>query len=142
MQAEITAASELIEAARAGAEHRRRPKAVLGVEGRAWLARAEAEWRRAAGDNSAQAWETVVDVFDPDFVYEAARARWRLAEALAETGRREDAQGEWDKAARVAGQLGAVPLRTALDDLARRARLGHGPAPGWAVRAAGQGWFT
>src|SRR5205814_1953520 len=53
-------------------------------------------------------------------------------EALAETGRREDAQREWDKAARVAGQLGAVPLRSALDDLARRARLGHGPAPGWA----------
>src|SRR5207237_241493 len=51
---------------------------------------------------------------------------------LAETGRREDAQREWDKAARVAGQLGAVPLRSALDDLARRARLGHGPAPGWA----------
>ena len=131
-QAEVTAAGELIEAARAGAEHRRRPKAVLGVEGRAWLARAEAEWRRAAGDNSAQAWETVIDTFDPDFVYEAARARWRLAEALAETGRREDAQREWDKAARVAAQLGAVPLRTALDDLARRARLGHGPAPGWA----------
>ena len=102
------------------------------MEGRAWLARAEAEWRRATGDNSAQAWETVVDTFDPDFVYEAARARWRLAEALAETGRREDAQREWDKAARVAGQLGAVPLRTALDDLARRARLGHGPSPGWA----------
>src|SRR5205814_4335247 len=101
---EVAAAAELIEAARLGAEHRRRPKAVLGLEGRAWLARAEAEWRRAAGDYAAEAWQAVVDTFDPDFVHEAARARWRLAEALAEAGRREDAQREWDQAAKVAGQ--------------------------------------
>jgi DNA-binding CsgD family transcriptional regulator len=131
-RAEVEAARELIEAARVGAEHRRRPKAVLGLEGQAWLARAEAEWRRATGDNSAEAWESVLEAFDPDFVYEAARARWRLAEALAEAGRRDEAQREWDKATGVAAQLGAVPLRRALDDLARRARLGHGPAPGWA----------
>jgi DNA-binding CsgD family transcriptional regulator len=131
-QAEVDAASELIAAARAGAEHRRRPRAVLGQEGRAWLARAEAEWRRAAGDNSAQAWQSVLDAFDHGFVYEAARARWRLAEALAEAGRRADAQREWEMAAGVADRLGAMPLRRALDDLARRARLGHGPAPGWA----------
>ncbi len=131
-QAEVDAAGELIEAARVGAEHRRRPKAVLGQEGRAWLARAEAEWRRAAGDNSPEAWQSVLEAFDHGFVYEAARARWRLAEALAEAGRREDAQREWQQAAEVASRLGAVPLRTALDGLARRARLGHGPAPGWA----------
>ena len=131
-RAEVEAAGELIETARIGAEHRRRPKAILGQEGLAWLARAEAEWCRATGDNSPEAWHTVLEAFGHGFVYESARARWRLAEALAEAGRREEAQQEWDAAAEVARQLGAVPLRTALDDLARRARLGHGPAPGWA----------
>ncbi|HEV2452441.1 MAG TPA: BREX system ATP-binding domain-containing protein [Streptosporangiaceae bacterium] len=131
-RAEIEAASELIEAARLGARHLRRPKAVLGLEGRAWLARAEAEWSRVTGENSPEVWESVLAAFDHGFVYEAARARWRLAEALAEAGRRDEAQREWDRAAEVAGHLGAVPLRSALDDLARRARLGHGPAPGWA----------
>ena len=131
-RAEVEAAGALIEAARAGAAHRRRPKAVLGLEGRAWLARAEAEWRRVTGDNSPEAWESVLAAFDYGFVYETARARWRLAESLAEAGRREDAQREWERAAKVAADLGAAPLRAALDDLARRARLGHGPAPGWA----------
>ncbi|MGH3158174.1 MAG: helix-turn-helix transcriptional regulator, partial [Streptosporangiaceae bacterium] len=127
-QAEIDAASELIEAARTGAAHKRRPKAVLGLEGRAWLARAEAEWRRVNGDGTPESWQTVLTAFDHGFVYEAARARWRLAEVLAEIGRREDAQEEWDKAVEVADRLDAAPLRAALDDLGRRARLGHGPA--------------
>ncbi|HEY2443020.1 MAG TPA: AAA family ATPase [Streptosporangiaceae bacterium] len=131
LQAEIDAARELIEAARTGAEHRRRPNAILGVEGRAWLARAEAEWHRVTGENSPEVWESVLAAFDHGYVYEAARARWRLAEALAEAGRRDEAQLEWDKAAAVADRLGALPLREALDDLARRARLGHGQ-PGWA----------
>jgi DNA-binding NarL/FixJ family response regulator len=125
-QAEIDAASELIEAARTGAAHRRRPKAVLGLEGRGWLARAEAEWHRVTGDATPENWENVLAAFDHGFVYESARARWRLAEALAEAGRREDAQREWGKAAEVASRLGAAPLRAALDDLGRRARLGHG----------------
>jgi DNA-binding NarL/FixJ family response regulator len=124
-QAEIDAASELIEAARTGAAHRRRPNAVLGLEGRGWLARAEAEWHRVTGDATPEIWENVVAAFDHGFVYESARARWRLAEALAEAGRRDDAQLEWQKAADVASELGATPLRAALDDLGRRARLGH-----------------
>ncbi len=134
-QAEIDAASELIEAARTGAAHRRRPKAVLGLEGRGWLARAEAEWHRVTGDATPEIWENVLAAFAPGFVYESARARWRLAEALAEAGRREDAQGEWEKAADVASKLGAAPLRAALDDLGRRARLGHvGSADGAAAQ--------
>ena len=48
-QAEVDAAEVLIEAAREGAAYPRRPKFVLGVEGRGWLARAEAEWGRARG---------------------------------------------------------------------------------------------
>ena len=64
------------------------------MDGRGWLARAEAEWRRAQGDNDPAAWQAVVDVFGPAFVYETARSRWRLAEALAEAGDRDEAQGE------------------------------------------------
>jgi DNA-binding CsgD family transcriptional regulator/tetratricopeptide (TPR) repeat protein len=146
--AAVDGASELIEMARDGAAYRHKPKFVLGVDGRAWLARAEAEWRRAQGDNDPDAWLAVVQAFGPAFVYENARSRWRLAEALAEAGRRDEAQDEWRLAFETADRLGAVPLRTALQDLARRARLrtsgpgaGHdgGPASGSAGGTPGTG---
>jgi DNA-binding CsgD family transcriptional regulator len=70
----------------------------------------------------------VLAEFSPDFVYEMARSRWRLAEALAEAGQRADAEQEWGLAAATAADLGAAPLRAALADLGRRARLG--PAVG------------
>ena len=70
--------------------------------------------------------------FGSYFLYEAARTRWRLAEALAEAGDRPGAEEQWRLAARTAGQLRAAPLRAALDDLARRARLGGTGAPGQA----------
>jgi len=114
---------ELVEAARSGATGTKG----LGVDGRGWLARAEAEWRRAAGDNDPAHWRAVVDAFGPDFVYEAARSRWRLAEALAEAGDRDAAQEQWLLAAAAADRLGATRLRSALTDLGRRARLGPGP---------------
>jgi len=125
-------AAELIEAARAGAAYQRKPKFVLGVEGRGWLARAEAEWHRARGHNDPQGWLAVLDAFGPAFVYEAARSRWRLAEALAEAGERDEAQQQWRQAVQAADKLGAAPLRAALDSLARRARLGPVPAGGQA----------
>jgi DNA-binding CsgD family transcriptional regulator len=137
-QAEVDAGSELIEAARTGAAHKRRPHAVLGLEGRAWLARAEAEWRRVNGEGTPEAWQSVLAAFDHGFVYEAARARWRLAEVLAETGQREDAQREWDRAVEVADRLGAAPLRAALADLGRRARLVHGQAGGGSAGRPGK----
>ena len=123
-KAELTAAGELREVAREGAAFRKRPKFILGPEGRGWLARAEAEYGRAAGDNDPHAWQAVLAEFGPDYVYEAARTRWRLAEALAEAGRRDEAADQWREAARTADKLGARPLRRALDDLARRARIG------------------
>jgi DNA-binding CsgD family transcriptional regulator len=123
-RSEVTAARPLVEAAREGAVYPRRPGFVLGIEGRGWLARAEAEWRRVQGTDDPAVWQAVVGVFSPGFVYETARARWRLAQALAEAGRRDEAQQEWAQASDVAGELGAVPLRRALADLARRARLG------------------
>jgi DNA-binding CsgD family transcriptional regulator len=96
---------------------------VLGVDGRAWLARAEAELLRAQGDNDPAAWAAVVTTFGPAFVYETARSRWRLAEALLETGRRDEAQHEWRQAIDAAERLGARPLLAALTDLGRRGRL-------------------
>ena len=129
----VDEAAALIEAAREAAAYRRRPKFVLGVDGRGWLARAEAEWRRTRGDNDPQAWQDVLDAFGPAFVYEAARSRWRLAEALAEAGERAEAQQQWRQAAQAADELGAAPLRAELDALARRARLSSGAGP-----AAGQ----
>jgi DNA-binding NarL/FixJ family response regulator/Mrp family chromosome partitioning ATPase len=123
----------LVEAARAGAAGQKS----LGVEGRGWLARAEAEWRRATNDNDPAHWQAVVDAFGPDFVYESARSRWRLAEALAEAGDREEAQRQWLLAAEAADRLGATRLRAALADLGRRARLG--PGPGLAAPASASG---
>jgi DNA-binding CsgD family transcriptional regulator len=127
--AAVRAADALIETARRGAAFPHRPNWVLGVDGQAWLARAEAEWRRARGDNDPGAWQAVVETCGPAFVYETARSRWRLAEALVEAGRRDDAQCEWRKALDAAEQLGARPLRAALTDLGRRARLRREDGP-------------
>jgi DNA-binding CsgD family transcriptional regulator len=136
-------AGRVIKLARAGAGEGSRSRRVLGVDGRGWLARAEAEFSRAAGENQPGAWQAVLDAFGPAFRYEAARSRWRLAEALAEAGDRDGAQEQWAQAMAVAGELGAAPLRRVLGDLGRRARLsagaaagsGSGPSP----RGAGRG---
>jgi DNA-binding NarL/FixJ family response regulator len=125
-QAAVEGARELIDIARRGAAYPRRPNWVLGRDGRAWLARAEAEWRRAQGDNDPAAWRAVLEAFGPAFVYEDARTRWRLAEALLEAGQRDEAQEEWRKALELAERLGARPLRKALNDLGRRGRLTRG----------------
>jgi DNA-binding NarL/FixJ family response regulator len=128
--AAVTAAGELLQIAREGAAFPKRPKFILGPEGRGWLARAEAEYRRADGDNDPQAWQAVLDAFGPHYVYETARTQWRLAEALAEAGRRDEATEQWHQAAQTADRLAARPLRRALDDLARRARIGVAEAHG------------
>jgi DNA-binding NarL/FixJ family response regulator len=126
--AEVAAASALLDLARTGARYPARPKAVFGPEGRGWLARCAAEYDRARGVNSPAAWEAVLDAFGPGYVYETARTQWRLAEALAEAGRRDEATSVWRAAAGTAARLHAAPLAAALDDLARRARLHAGPA--------------
>ncbi|HEY0717979.1 MAG TPA: AAA family ATPase, partial [Streptosporangiaceae bacterium] len=122
-EAEVEAARIMLDQAHQGAMASFRPRALLGPEGRGWLARAEAEYRRARGENDPAAWQAALDAFGPVFVYEEARTRWRLAEALAEAGDRPAAQNQWDQAATIAGRLRAAPLRAALADLARRARL-------------------
>jgi DNA-binding CsgD family transcriptional regulator len=122
----VAEASDLAEIARQGTNSKRRAAGAIGVDGRGWLARAEAELRRAADDNAPDNWRIVVDAFGPGFVYETARSRWRLAEALAEAGDRDEAQSQWQLAVTAADELGATRLRAALADLGRRARLGPG----------------
>jgi DNA-binding CsgD family transcriptional regulator len=121
------AADDLLEIARKGAARQRPRDPGAGAPGPGWLARAEAEWLRAAGRNDPAAWQAVVKAFGASLPYETARSRWRLAEALAQAGQHEAARREWQLAAQTASDLGAVPLRAALDDLGRRARLA--PAP-------------
>jgi DNA-binding NarL/FixJ family response regulator len=101
---------------------------VLGPEGQGWLARCAAEYDRARGVNSPHIWEAVLAAFGPQYVYETARTQWRLAAALAEAGRREEAASVWRAATETAARLGAAPLAAALGDLARRARLDVGQA--------------
>ena len=120
----IAEAVELAGIARQGLHSQRRVAAAVGVDGRGWLARAEAELRRASDDNAPDNWRAVVETFGPGFVYESARSQWRLAEALAEAGDRDEAQRQWQLAAAAADKLGATRLRAAVADLGRRARLG------------------
>ncbi|HEX7162703.1 MAG TPA: AAA family ATPase [Trebonia sp.] len=124
--AETAAGTALLAVAREGASYPTRPKAVLGPEGRGWLARCEAEYARLTGTNSPDVWERVLAEFGPGYVYETARTRWRLAEALVEAGRRDEAIAVWRAARDTASRLQAGPLGAALDDLARRARLDPG----------------
>ncbi|MFN2539023.1 MAG: AAA family ATPase [Mycobacteriales bacterium] len=106
---------------------RGRPRGgVLGPEGRAWLLRCTAEARRAAGVPDVELWEAVVEAFGYGYPYEEARARWRLAEALVESGARERAAVELREALEVADALGTRPFRAAVVDLARCARLDIG----------------
>ena len=135
--AEVAAAAELLEVAREGARWPKRPKAVLGREGRGWLARAEAEYDRARGQNTPRAWEKVLAEFGPQYQYETTRVQWRLAEALAEAGRRDEASAVWRAAFETAAELRAAPLCAVLDDLARRARLDTGAVGARHGRGAG-----
>jgi DNA-binding CsgD family transcriptional regulator len=137
-ESEVEAARILLDQARKGTMPSVQRQRVLGPEGHGWLARAKAEFARARGENDPAAWQAVLDKFGPAFVYEVARTRWRLAEALAETGDRAAAQEQWDQAAGIADQLRAAPLRAALADLARRARL-HDPGTRTAAEPAAGG---
>jgi DNA-binding CsgD family transcriptional regulator/tetratricopeptide (TPR) repeat protein len=95
----------------------------MGVEGRAWMARVEAEGTRLRGEPAVERWRAAVDAFAFGHVYEEARSRWRLAEALLLADDRVGAATEAQAAHAVAVRLGAAPLRTAIENLARRGRL-------------------
>jgi DNA-binding CsgD family transcriptional regulator len=131
----VEAADDLIARARRAATHiASGPRLRLGVEGSAWLARAEAQWHRVHGEDEPTLWRAVVDGFDYGFTYEVARSRHQLVEALLACGRTEEAGAEWRQAVQVAQQLGAAPLLAALTLLGRRARFATAAPP-----AAGRG---
>ncbi|MEW9529838.1 helix-turn-helix transcriptional regulator [Microbispora sp. NPDC049125] len=125
-------ADDLLKRARwAAANSLTGPRVQLGPEGHAWLARAEAEWHRAHGTGGVDVWRKATDAFGFGFVYEEARSRLRLAEALLEAGDRAAAHAEWSAAAAVAQSLGAEPLKGALAELGRRGRFaGTGQSAG------------
>jgi DNA-binding CsgD family transcriptional regulator len=120
-------ADELLRQARFTVDHGITGKrGYLGPEGLAWALRVEAEWHRVHGRHDVELWRRVVSAFDFGFVYEVARARWRLAEALLAAGDRAAALAEWELARETAGKLRAVPLENALLEFGRRARFGAG----------------
>ena len=95
----------------------------LGPEGRAWLARARAEYGRLVGDDDPARWRAAIKEFDYGYRYEIARSRWRLAAALAGAGDHAGAQSQALTALAEAVEMGARPLVDAVRDLGRRARL-------------------
>ena len=95
----------------------------MGVEGAAWNARVEAEAARLRGEPAVELWRSAVEAFGFGHVYEEARSRCRLAEALLATDDRVGATAEARAAYEVAVRLKAVPLRTAIENLSRRGRL-------------------
>ncbi len=120
----VAAGQELVGIARSAVEvYRGNYGDTMGVEARAWEARVAAEAARLLGDASPGPWEAVVAAFGFGHVYEQARARRRLAEALLAHGDRSGAAEQVRAAHEVAVRLGAAPLRTALEALARRGRL-------------------
>jgi DNA-binding CsgD family transcriptional regulator/tetratricopeptide (TPR) repeat protein len=98
----------------------------VGPEALGWLARAEAEWTRLQGRSDPHAWQAAVEAFSYGHVYEVARCRWRLAEALLGAGQREQATVAARAAHATAVRLGAEPLQGVLEALARRGRLNLG----------------
>ena len=110
----------------ASVEHGRHPT----VEQQLNREYAMAEFQRLTGQTSPQAWARLADGWARvGFRYDEAVARFRHAEALlaGTTGRsaaaRQAATDALRPACGTARELGATPLLTAIDDLARRARL-------------------
>ena len=85
-------------------------------------ARLDAELSRLQGENDIEIWRAAVSTAD-HFRYWRATARWRLAEALIDDGRRDEATVELQTAHGEAVHMGASPLREAIEALARRARI-------------------
>ena len=113
----------LLELARSAVDVYRRTVGEMGIEGRAWLARVEAEDARLHDTASPELWQAAVDAFGFGHVYEQARSGRRLAEALLATGDRAGAADQARAALKVALRLGARPLQSAVEGLIRRGRL-------------------
>jgi DNA-binding CsgD family transcriptional regulator len=116
----------LLERVRADAKQAHGTHLAHDVHVRGRHAKAEAEWTRLRGRSDPARWQAAVDAFSYGNVYAVARCQWRLAEALAGAGDRDQATAAARAAHATATSLGAAPLRTALEDLARRGRLDLG----------------
>ncbi|MFD2418846.1 helix-turn-helix transcriptional regulator [Amycolatopsis pigmentata] len=119
----VADARELLATVRSAAENGRPRSGRLGPEGRAWLARAEAAASGLDGPADPELWSTAVTAFGYGAVYEQAISRWHHAEALLAAGESDGAVKELLRAHEVAERLRALPLRSALRDLAQRARI-------------------
>ncbi|HET9290884.1 MAG TPA: AAA family ATPase [Actinomycetes bacterium] len=117
---------DLLERARAALRRARDLGRQVGPEALAWLARAEAEWARAEGRPDPDRWSAAADAFGYGYLYEEARCRWRLVEALLTGGDRDRAAEQALAAHELAERLGAGPLLAALEALGRRGRLDLG----------------
>ncbi|MDQ0380115.1 DNA-binding CsgD family transcriptional regulator/tetratricopeptide (TPR) repeat protein [Amycolatopsis thermophila] len=127
------AGRKLIEHVRHAGAHGKPRARTLGPEGRAWLARAEAAASGLDGPADPSLWAVAVAAFDYGAVYEQAVCRWHHAEALlASHGDAGLAAKELLAAHEVAERLRAEPLRDAVREVARRARVdlpGVAPEP-------------
>jgi DNA-binding CsgD family transcriptional regulator/tetratricopeptide (TPR) repeat protein len=119
----VAAGEDLVTIARSAVTTFTAAQWVMGVEATAWLARVDAEEARLHGSAAPDLWRAAVAGFDFGHVYEQARSRWRLAEALMAVGDRAGAAEEAGWAHEVAVRLGASPLRAAVEALVRRGRL-------------------
>jgi DNA-binding CsgD family transcriptional regulator/tetratricopeptide (TPR) repeat protein len=119
----VAAGEELVGIARSAVDVFARSVGEMGVEATAWLARVEAEAARLQNRPAPDLWRTAVAGFGFGHVYEEARSRWRLAEALLATGDRSGAGEQAFAAHEVAVRLGAAPLQAAVEALVRRGRL-------------------
>jgi DNA-binding CsgD family transcriptional regulator/tetratricopeptide (TPR) repeat protein len=122
-------AEDVLERARAALQRARDKGRQVGPEALAWLARAEAEWTRVEGRPDPARWSAAADAFGYGYLYEEARCRWRLAEALLGDGDRQQAATQARAAHEVAERLGAAPLLAELEALGRRGRLDLGVQP-------------
>ncbi|HEX4746235.1 MAG TPA: AAA family ATPase, partial [Gaiellaceae bacterium] len=115
---------------------RRSANAAIRADGagpmvRALLQSADAELSRLEGRSDPALWSAAVDARrEFEQPWELAYARYRLAEAMLATGRTVDAETPLRDAYDVARNLGAMPLRIALEGLASRARIQLGPDSG------------
>ncbi len=119
----VVEGARLLALARTTAECGNPRTGALGPEGRAWLARAEAEATRLRGPGDPAAWRAAVTAFGYGAVYEQAVCRRRLAEALMAADDRAGAAVELRAADEVATRLGARPLGDAVRKAARRGRV-------------------
>jgi DNA-binding NarL/FixJ family response regulator/tetratricopeptide (TPR) repeat protein len=125
--ADATAAGRaLLERVRADAEQAHGTQLAHDVHVRGRHAKAEAEWTRLQGHSDPARWQAAVDAFSYGNVYAVARCQWRLAEALAGAGDRDQATTAARAAHATATRLGAAPLQSAIQALARRGRLDLG----------------